>query len=79
MRDGELKDRIEKHKKEIKKLFHKPITVSIDDMDKFEEQEMKKTRPIIRNWFDRLIKQNVMRKKLKISRYKLKDKMINDI
>ena len=48
-------------------------------MDKFEEQEMKKTRPIIRNWFDRLIKQNVMRKKLKISRYKLKDKIINDI
>ena len=74
-----MKDRIEKHKKEIKKLFDKPITVSIDDMDKFEEQEMKKTRPIIRNWFDRLIKQNVMRKKLKISRYKLKDKIINDI
>ena len=74
-----MKDRIEKHKKEIKKLFPKPIIVSIDDMDKFEEQEMKKTRPIIRNCFDRLIKQNVMRKKVKISRYKLKDKIINDI
>ena len=30
--------------------------MSKDDMDKFEEQEMKKIRPIIRNWFDRLIK-----------------------
>ena len=30
--------------------------MSKDDMDKFEEKEMKKIRPIIRNWFDRLIK-----------------------
>ena len=29
-------------------------------MDKFEEQEMKKSRPIIRNLFDKLIKQNMM-------------------
>ena len=32
----------EKLKKEIEKLFNKPIIVSKDDMDKFEEQEMKK-------------------------------------
>ena len=38
-------------------------------MDKFEEQELKKIRPIIRNWFDRLIKQSVMGKKPKIIRY----------
>ena len=36
----ELKDR------EIEELFCKPIIVSKDDMDKFEEQEMKKIRPI---------------------------------
>ena len=29
-------------------------------MDKFEEQEIKKIRPIIRNLFDKSIKQNLM-------------------
>ena len=48
-------------------------------MDKFEEQELKKTRPIIRNRFDRLIKQSVIGKKPKIIRDKLKDRIINDI
>ena len=48
-------------------------------MDKFEEQEMKKIRPIKRNWFDWLIKQIVMGKKPKILRDKLKDKITNDI
>ena len=47
-------------------------------MDKFEEHEMNKIIPII-NWFDQLIKQNVMRKKPQIVRDKLKDKIINDI
>ena len=46
-------------------------------MHKFEEQEMKKIRPIKRNWFDRLIKQNVMGKRPK-KRDKLKDKIINE-
>ena len=32
-----------------------------DGMDKFEEKEMKKLRPIIRNRFDNLIKQNGMK------------------
>ena len=40
---------------------------------------MKKTGPIIRNWFDWLIKQNEMGKKPKMIRDKLKDKIINDI
>ena len=53
--------------------------MSKDDLDKFEEQEMKKIRQIKRNWFDRLIKESVMRKKSKIIRDKLKDKTINDI
>ena len=48
-------------------------------MGKFEEQEMKKIRPRKRNWIDRLIKQNVMRKKSKIIRDKLKDEIVNDI
>ena len=48
-------------------------------MDKFVEQEMKKIRPIMRNWFDRLMKQNVMKKKPKAIRDKLRDKIINDI
>ena len=54
-KDSELKDREEKIKREAEELFHKPIIVSKDDMDKFEEQEMEKIRPIKRNWFDRLI------------------------
>ena len=45
-------------------------------MDKFEGEEMKKITPIIRNWFDQLIKQNMMGKKPKIIRDKLKNKMI---
>ena len=55
-------------------------------MDKFEEHEMKKIRPIIRKWFDRLIKQSVIENKPKlitdkpkIMRDKLKDKIIRDI
>ena len=71
-KDRELKDR--KEKKPIK-----PIIVSKDDMDKFEEQQMKKIRPIKRNRSDWLIKQNVTGKTPKIIRDKLKDKIINDI
>ena len=49
-------------------------------MDKFEEQEMKKIRPIKKNWYDRLLKQTVVKgKKLIIIRDKLKDKTIRDI
>ena len=53
--------------------------MSKDDMDKFEEHEIKKIRQIIGNWFDWLIKQSVMGKKPKIIRDKLEDKIINDI
>ena len=79
MKDIELNDTKAKIKKEIEKLFNKPIIVSKDDMDKFEEHEMKKIRPIIRNWFDWLIKQSVIGKKPKIIRDRLKDKIFNDI
>ena len=40
---------------------------------------MKKITPIIRNWFDWLIKQSVMGKKQKIIGDKLKEKKVNDI
>ena len=58
LRDRKLKDREEKIQREI--------LMSKDDMDKSEEQEMKKKRPIKRNLFDKLIKQNVMRSKPKL-------------
>ena len=43
-------------------------------MDKFEEQEMKKMRPIVRKCFDRLINKYVIGNKPKIIIDKLKDK-----
>ena len=46
LKDRELKDREVKIKREIDELFFKPIIVSIDDMDEFEQKEMKKTRSI---------------------------------
>ena len=72
-----MKDREEKIKREIEELFHEPITVFKDDMNKFEKQEMKKIMPIKKNWFDRLIKQSLMGKKPKIIRDKLKEKISN--
>ena len=41
-KDKELKDREEKIKRGTEELFFKLIVVSEDDMNKFEEQEMKK-------------------------------------
>ena len=79
LKDKELKDRKEKIKGETEKIFHKPIVVSKYNLNMCEEQEMRKIKPIIKNWFDRLIKQNVMWKKPKIIRDKLKSKTINDI
>ena len=48
-------------------------------MDEFEEQKMKKIRPIIRKCFHRLINKNVIGKKPEIFRDKLKNKVIIDI
>ena len=55
LKDRELKDRRLKSKKEIEELFYKPIIVSIDDTDKFEQKRMKKIRPIKKTWYDWLI------------------------
>ena len=54
--------------------------MSKDDIDKFEEHEIKKIRPIKKNLYDRLIKQTIARKKKpKIIRDKLKDKIVRGI
>ena len=55
----ELKDRELKGDKNIRReiegLFFKPIIVLIDGMDKFEQKEIKKIRPIKNTWYDWLI------------------------
>ena len=63
----------------MQKLFNKSIILFKDDIDKFEEHEMKKVRPIMKKRFDRLISKNEMGRKSKISRDKLNNKMINHI
>ena len=55
MKDRELKDREVEIKREIKELFFKTINVSIRDMDKFEEKEMKKIRSFKNTLYDWLI------------------------
>ena len=55
MKDRELKDTEVKSKREVEELFFKPIIVSIDGRDKFQQKEMKKTRPIKNTWYDWLI------------------------
>ena len=40
LKEKESKDREVKTKREIDELYFKPIIVSTDDMDKFEETEM---------------------------------------
>ena len=46
LKERELKDRKVKIKREIEEPIFKPIIVSIEDIDKFEQKEMKKIRPI---------------------------------
>ena len=46
LKDTELKDREVDIKREIEELFFKPIIVSTDEMDKFEQKEMKKMKPV---------------------------------
>ena len=53
--------------------------MSKNDWDKFEEQEMKKIKPIIKTWFDQSIEQNVKENKPKIITDKLNSKIIADI
>ena len=55
LKDIELEDRQVKIKREIEELFFKPIAVSIDDMDSFEKNEMKKVRPVKNTWYDQQV------------------------
>ena len=48
----ELKDRQVTIKREKVGLFFKTIIVSIDVIDKFEQKEMKKIRPIKNSWYN---------------------------
>ena len=45
LKDRELKDRKVKIKREIEELFFKPILMSLDDLEKFEQNELKKIKP----------------------------------
>ena len=45
-KDRELKDRGKIIEREMEELFYKPMILPNNEMDKFEEQEMKKIRPI---------------------------------
>ena len=55
-----------KIKKEIEELCLKQNFAFIEDMDRFEREEMKKTRPIKNIWYDWLINYtlNPIRKKM---------------
>ena len=55
IKDAELKARETKIKKEIEELFIKPIISSINDMDKFEKEELKNIRSVKNTWDDWLI------------------------
>ena len=50
LKDRELKNKEVKINREIEELFFKPILAFIDDIDKVEEKEMKKIRPIKNTW-----------------------------
>ena len=70
LKDRKLQDRAEKNRRKIKELFYKSVIVLKDDTDRFEEQEIKKIKPIRKTWFDQLIKQSVVKKKSKVVRDK---------
>ena len=50
-----MKDREVKIKREIEELFFKPIILSIENIDKFEQREMKIIRLFKNTWHDWLI------------------------
>ena len=50
LKGRELKDREIKIKREIEELFLKLIIIFIDDLNKFEQKQMKKISPIKKTW-----------------------------
>ena len=55
LEERELNSRDVKVKIQIEELFFKPIMVSLDTMNNFEQKEIKKIRPIKNTWYDWLI------------------------
>ena len=55
LKDKELKDMEVKIKRGIEEIFFKQMIVPIDDMNKLEQKEMKKIRPIKNTLYDWLI------------------------
>ena len=52
LKDRGLKDRELKIKWRDRRAIFKPIIVSINDMDKFEQKEMNKIKPTKNTWYD---------------------------
>ena len=75
LEDRELKDSEVKIKRDVEELFHKPIMVFIDDMDKFEQNQMNRIRPIKNTWYHWLI--NYIHEPIRKSVSGLKDKIVN--
>ena len=71
----ELKDREAKIEMEIEELLFKSIIVSIDDMGKLEQKQMKNVRPIKNTWYDWLI--NYIRDPIRKSVGGFKDKFVS--
>ena len=71
----ELKDREAKIEMEIGELLFKSIIVSIDDMGKLEQKQMKNVRPIKNTWYDWLI--NYIRDPIRKSVGGFKDKFVS--
>ena len=71
----ELKDREAKIKMEIEELLFKSIIVSIDDMGKLEQKQMKNVRPIKNTWYDWLI--NYIRDPIRKSVGGFKNKIVS--
>ena len=71
-KDRELKEREVKIKREIEEPFFTAIMVSIDDMDKFEEKEI---RLIKSTWYDWLI--NYISQHIRKSVGSFKDKIVS--
>ena len=52
LKDKELRDREVKFRKKIEDLFFKPINTSMNDLNKFEEKEMTKKKPLAKStWY----------------------------
>ena len=75
LKDSKLKDREVKIKREIEVLFFKPIIVSIDDMDKFEQKEMKKIGRIKNSCYDWFI--NYIHESIRKSAGGFKEKIVS--